>query len=637
MATENASSQAIGPSLTSIPINLKTPPSTLSDLYKLTACLAKQSVIPSDADLAERDAALDLLENVILHGGNTEIRGHPLFAIVSIGSHGLGVYDAASNVDCLCVGHTSPKIFFTLAIQQLRKAAPRDIKILRRMDEGFGTILELQVNHIMMSLRYCLLSSVSITETWPAIEALSPDDPFFNVPSSLRISIKPLLDLLYLRRTIPDSAAFRLAYYVIKCWARRRGIYAPIFGYLGGIQISILLTVICKLLSQKAETVSVPAILTTFYDHYAVFDWKNSIVFDPEFHKQLKYVRTRQEPMVILGFHGPSLNTAQAASVPTVHVISEEFKRANKLLSEVGMTWPRFLGDGTDATEFLNTYGSYIKVTAQFWDVSLAKGNSFVDWLESRFGSIFTGLCRRIPHADPRIWPARFVEQEVGGDAEHEWKTSDEESTEYEGYYLVGLDTKRMTQEETAAALEQVQAALYDFETQIRSDPKHFDPKFFWMGAAIVPQSSVGKLRVDGRDWGKYAIAAEDDDLGDSEFWASMDADEEPSTSILTKELATRVPGGAASSTAKLRPAGDVLNRLRWDQAIDSSDYIVGYEDRFSGVMERSVNSWKSETTNEEFIPEHRIVYFKRKSDGVVVWDKEARRDEMFGSGLGRS
>ncbi|XXG94294.1 hypothetical protein Hte_000548 [Hypoxylon texense] len=632
MATFNTYSQVNTP-----PIERKIPSSTLADASELKSCLAKQSVLPSDADLAQRGAALDLLKEIILHGGSTETRGHPIFAVVPIGSYGLGVCDKTSTIDCLCVGHTSPKTFFVLAIQRLRKAAPRGVKILGA-DEFFGTVLELQVNDIIMSLRYCRLPPTSNAETWPAIETLtlSPDDPIFSIPPSVCLNIKLFSDLWFIRRTIPDPVGFRLAHHFIKCWARRRGIYAAKLGYLSGIQISILLSVVCKQLPIMPEFPSVPTILATFYNHYAAFDWGNNIVFDPAFHRQLKYVRARQ-PMVILGFHGLGLNTAQVASVPTVRVISDEFKRANSLLSSVGMTWSRFLGQGTDATEFLNTYSTYIKVTAQFWDISLAKGKSFLDWLESRFTVVFTGLCKRASHVNQRMWPARSVQQKDGEDEKHELEDLSEENAEYEGCYLVGLDTKSLTKEEVTTLLEYVQAVLYNFENQVRSDTKHFDPKFFWVSAETLPQSSIGKLRVDGRDWRKHTTEAEDDDLGDSEFWASLEAEEgPPSTPAPKKKRATRPPpGGVPAPAAKLRRAGDVLARLLWDQAIDSSDYIVGYEDRFSGVKERAVNSWKSETTHEEFIPEHRIVYFKRKSDGAVVWDKETRRDTMFGSGLG--
>lgn len=52
--------------------------------------------------------------------------------------------------------------------------------------------------------------------------------------------------------------------------------------------------------------------------------------------------------------------------------------------------------------------------------------------------------------------------------------------------------------------------------------------------------------------------------------------------------------------------------------------------------MEIPLDRWKSEQTDEEFIPQHRILYFKQKADGRVVWDREARRDEIFGSGVGK-
>lgn len=46
------------------------------------------------------------------------------------------------------------------------------------------------------------------------------------------------------------------------------------------------------------------------------------------------------------------------------------------------------------------------------------------------------------------------------------------------------------------------------------------------------------------------------------------------------------------------------------------------------------VSTWVRETTDEDFIPQHRIKYFKRNSDGEIVWDREGRIDKFFGSGL---
>ena len=51
--------------------------------------------------------------------------------------------------------------------------------------------------------------------------------------------------------------------------------------------------------------------------------------------------------------------------------------------------------------------------------------------------------------------------------------------------------------------------------------------------------------------------------------------------------------------------------------------------------MEMKVEDWKGgDVTDEEFIPQHRILYFRRASDGVRVWDRKRRLDVLFGSGV---
>ena len=86
--------------------------------------------------------------------------------------------------------------------------------------------------------------------------------------------------------------------------------------------------------------------------------------------------------------------------------------------------------------------------------------------------------------------------------------------------------------------------------------------------------------------------------------------------------------------TGKLRPSHDVFNRLFWDEKYSVEDYLVGYEDRFKGVKEMILASWKRECTDEEFIPFHRVVYFREKGvDGKIVWDRRTRVDLIFGSG----
>lgn len=90
------------------------------------------------------------------------------------------------------------------------------------------------------------------------------------------------------------------------------------------------------------------------------------------------------------------------------------------------------------------------------------------------------------------------------------------------------------------------------------------------------------------------------------------------------------------ASDRPLRPAQDILSRLRHDPALSSQSFAIGYLDRHaSDVLEMPLESWKGgDVTDEEFIPQHRILWFKRTEDGVKVWDRKERLDVIFGSGL---
>jgi uncharacterized protein (UPF0248 family) len=92
----------------------------------------------------------------------------------------------------------------------------------------------------------------------------------------------------------------------------------------------------------------------------------------------------------------------------------------------------------------------------------------------------------------------------------------------------------------------------------------------------------------------------------------------------------TTLPTPPSQTPRKLRPALDVLSRLKHDSALDLDDYVVGYTDRHAGIQEKAAGEWVSESTDEEWIPQGRIQYFKRVSDGKRVWDRATKYDCVF-------
>ena len=90
-----------------------------------------------------------------------------------------------------------------------------------------------------------------------------------------------------------------------------------------------------------------------------------------------------------------------------------------------------------------------------------------------------------------------------------------------------------------------------------------------------------------------------------------------------------------------LRPAGDILSRIRHDPDLGGErQYVVGYLDRHErDPLEMDVTEWKGgvgDVTDEEFIPQHRILYFRKKDDteGRKVWERATRLDRIFRSGV---
>lgn len=568
LGPETESQVAAGTAAQITPVQLKKVSHLSEKGDDVSELLMRVQAIPSEQDGHEHTAAFKLLRETILEPSaptaSTET-GRPgtALVLVPVGSYGLGVWTASSDIDCLCIGPFSSSTFFSLAIQRLRKAADKGVKVLRRVKAHSGTMLELEINGIKFDLQYAPAGAVAAK--WPDCLRLPASDPAWMLSAQTLNKLKPIRDIDYVRRSVPDIIKFRLAHRFIKTWAKRRGIYALKYGYLGGISIIVLLARLHKLLAHDNAVVSLPDLLTTFFDHYATFNWRTDLAFDPFFHKQLNYRRTEREPLAILGYAPPALNTCLAASVPSVRTITEEFQRADKVLSEEGITWSTFL-ETDGSADFLKSFKSYIKINVQFWGGSLTKGRGLVGWLESRCVSLLVDLNRRLPDLHVRFWPARFVEATAAGSLE-------DDQGDYEGFYLVGLDKLEGSTTDDKTMQEKLVDVLRKFEDQIRGDPKYFDERTSWVEAGVIRRAALKPLQVDAREWGEYTVGDDESDEEEEEedeaaqgfsvyedYQAVHSASKKGRTTNQPRSVVVSKPAGAG----KFRTASDVLNRLRW-------------------------------------------------------------------------
>ncbi len=94
--------------------------------------------------------------------------------------------------------------------------------------------------------------------------------------------------------------------------------------------------------------------------------------------------------------------------------------------------------------------------------------------------------------------------------------------------------------------------------------------------------------------------------------------------------------GTSKKKKERLRTSQEIYNRIKWDPSKDPSDYVMGYLDRFDGMMEIALNEFVT-TEHGGDIPFHRIYYFKQlntqEGGSHIVWDRKKRLDLIFGSG----
>jgi uncharacterized protein (UPF0248 family) len=153
---------------------------------------------------------------------------------------------------------------------------------------------------------------------------------------------------------------------------------------------------------------------------------------------------------------------------------------------------------------------------------------------------------------------------------------------------------------------------------QILTDRRRYSSSAMFIRAEVVSYETILKQQL--RD--------------DPRVWPRPLAKPDPRYVVTAAKVPTTSrPVSAESSSLsarKLRPAMDVLSRLRHDTTFDLDDYVVGYTDRHAGIMEKAAGAWVSESTHEEWIPQGRIQYFKRVSDEVRVWDRATKTDFVF-------
>lgn len=206
------------------------------------------------------------------------------------------------------------------------------------------------------------------------------------------------------------------------------------------------------------------------------------------------------------------------------------------------------------------------------------------------------------PQARFRLWPERFTDSPP---------TADAKSSTVQGFYLIGVRQPSCDEESSDTKL--LARALHGFEDAIHSNLTYYDSTNAYVAVHELDRATVpDHIYVDEICWTDGGIDNDPDESAaagdDGTAGATEDHDLHDRSPGVRDHLTPRRQEAGTGASAeitgipKLRPSTDVFNRLMWDSQYDANDYLIGYVDRFTGIMETPLRSWSRDSDEENWV-----------------------------------
>ncbi|XP_014381350.1 poly(A) polymerase gamma isoform X2 [Alligator sinensis] len=372
-------------------------------------------VFEDEEELNHRLAVLDKLNNLvkewILELGESKNLPPSVVAnvggkIFTFGSYRLGVHTKGADIDALCVAprHVERSDFFQSFFEKLKHQD--GIRNLRAVEDAYVPVVKFEFEGIEIDLVFARL----------AIQTVS-DNLDLRDDSRLRsLDIRCIRSLNGCRVTdeilhlVPNKENFRLTLRAIKLWAKRRGIYSNVLGFLGGVSWAMLVARTCQLYPNALAS----TLVNKFFLVFSKWEWPNPVllkqpedsnlnlpVWDPRVNPSDRY---HLMPVITPAY--PQQNSTYNVSTSTRAVMEEEFKHGLAVTNEIlqgKSDWPKLL----EPPNFFQKYKHYIVLTA-----SASTEEHHLEWVglvESKIRVLVGNLERNefinIAHVNPQSFP----------------------------------------------------------------------------------------------------------------------------------------------------------------------------------------------------------------------------------------
>lgn len=341
---------------------------------KLQEAMIPHGVFEGEAELAHRmevlarinDIVREWIKDVSRQKNNIpESKIHTFGGkVFTFGSYRLGVHTKGADIDTLCVAprHVERSDFFK-SFLELLKSQP-EVKDLRAVEEAFVPVIKMEYDGIELDMTFARLALPTIPEDIDLrheSHLKNLDEKSVRSLNGCRVTD----EILYL---VPNKENFRMTLRAIKLWAKKKGVYSNVLGYLGGVSWAMLVARVCQLYPNAA-----PATLVhRFFLVMSKWDWPAPVLLKPlDTENKLNFPvwDARKNPadrfhlMPIITPAYPQQNSTYNVSNSTRTIITEEFKDGLDVVTmiyECREEWTALFEPST----FFHKYKHYIVLKA---------------------------------------------------------------------------------------------------------------------------------------------------------------------------------------------------------------------------------------------------------------------------------
>jgi poly(A) polymerase len=186
------------------------------------------------------------------------------------GSTRLGVHNADSDIDILFLAPSfvTRQDFFNQFRAVL--AESEGVDSILAVPEAFTPVLKFTIDSQAIDM---VFAAPSLPFLPVSLDILDPRVLRGMDEASVR-SINGPRVAEWILRLVPNIDHFCAALRVIKYWARQRGLYSNMLGFLGGINYAILVAQICQLFVRACPF----TLVQKFFEVFAMWDWRNPVM-----------------------------------------------------------------------------------------------------------------------------------------------------------------------------------------------------------------------------------------------------------------------------------------------------------------------------------------------------------------------